>query len=46
MLSIVYNCPYTASEAVDNTISVINIFKRQCINNKASQLLVIDSEAL
>jgi hypothetical protein len=43
--SIVRNCPYTASEVVDNTISVVNVFKRQCTDDKASQLLVVDSEA-
>ena len=26
--SMVYNCPHTASEAVDNTISVVDIFKK------------------
>ena len=43
--SIVRNCPYTASEVVDNTISTVNIFKRQYINNKASQSLVTDNKA-
>ena len=44
--SIVHNYPYTASKVVDNTISVVNIFKKQCINNKASQSLIADGEAL
>jgi hypothetical protein len=26
--SIVPNCPYTASEVVDNTISIVNVFKK------------------
>ena len=44
--SIIHNCPYTASKVVDNTINAVNIFKRQYINNKASQSLVVDGEAL
>ena len=44
--SIVHNCPYTASEVVDNTISTVNVFKRQYIDNKPSQLLVVDGEVL
>ena len=43
--STVYNCPYTASKVVDNTISTVNVFKKQRTNNKASQLLVADSKA-
>ena len=42
---IIHNCPHTASEVVDNTISAVNIFKRQYTDNKASQSLVADSEA-
>ena len=42
--SIVYNCPYTASKIADNTISVVNLFKKKYINNKASQLLVADNK--
>ena len=34
--SIVPNYPYTTSEVVDNTISIVNIFKKQRIDNKAS----------
>ena len=33
--SIVPNCPYTTSKVVDNTISVVNVFKKQRTNNKA-----------
>ena len=33
--SIVRNCPYTASEVVDNTTSAVNVFKRQCTDDKA-----------
>ena len=44
--SIVHNCPYTASEVVDNTIGIVNVFKKQCTDDKASQLLVADGEAL
>ena len=43
--SIVYNYPCTTSEVVDNIISAVNIFKKQCTNNKASQSLVADDEA-
>jgi hypothetical protein len=41
---IVCNCPCTASEVVDNTINTVNIFKKQYTDNKASQLLIADSE--
>ena len=41
----VRNCPRTASEAVDNIIGVINVFKKQYTDDKASQLLVIDGKA-
>jgi hypothetical protein len=34
--NIVYNCPHTTSEIVDNTISTVNIFKKQYTDNKAS----------
>jgi len=34
--SIVRNYSYTTSEVVDNIISVVNIFKKQRTNNKAS----------
>jgi len=34
--SIVPNYPYTASEVVDNTISAVNVFKKQYTNNKVS----------
>ena len=34
--SIVPNYPYTASEVVDNTISIVNVFKKQRTNNKVS----------
>ena len=34
--SIVPNCPCTASKVVDNTISIVNVFKKQRIDNKAS----------
>ena len=34
--SIVHNCPYTTSEVVDNTISVVDVFKKQRSNSKAS----------
>ena len=43
--STVPNYPRTASEVVDNTISIVNVFKKQCTDDKASQLLVADSEA-
>ena len=43
--SIVHNCPYTASEVVNNTINIINIFKKQYTDNKVSQSLVADGEA-
>ena len=43
--SIVCNCPCTISEVVDNTISAVNIFKKQYIDNKASQSLIADSKA-
>ena len=36
MPSIVPNCPRTTSEVVDNTISAVNVFKKQRTNNKAS----------
>ena len=42
---IVRNYPRTTSEVVDNIIGIVNIFKRQCINNKASQSLVADGKA-
>ena len=42
--SIICNCPHTTSEVVDNIISAVNVFKRQCIDDKASQLLVVDGE--
>ena len=45
MPSIVHNCPYTASEVVDNTISAVNIFKKQYTDNKASQSLVVNGKA-
>ena len=41
----VRNCPCTASEVVDNTISAVNVFKKQHTDNKASQSLVVDGEA-
>ena len=34
--STVPNCPRTASKVVDNTIGIVNIFKKQRTNNKAS----------
>ena len=43
--STVYNCSCTASEVVDNTISAVNIFKKQYTDNKASQSLIADGEA-
>jgi hypothetical protein len=43
--STVPNCPRTASEVVDNTIGVVNVFKKQRTDNKASQLLAADGEA-
>ena len=46
MPSIVRNCPCTASEVVDNTIGTVNIFKKQRTDDKTSQSLVADSEAL
>ena len=36
MPSIVYNYPCTASKVVDNTISTVNIFKKQYTDNKVS----------
>ena len=42
---IVRNCPCTASEVVDNTIGAVNVFKRQCTDDKAFQSLVVDGEA-
>ena len=42
---IVHNCPYTASEVVNNTIGVVNVFKKQRTDNKASQSLVVDGKA-
>ena len=45
MPNIVYNCPRTANEVVDNIISTVNIFKKQYTNNKASQSLIADHEA-
>ena len=45
MPSIVRNYPHTTSEVVDNIISIINVFKKQYTNNKASQLLVTDGKA-
>ena len=45
MPNIIYNCLYTASKVVNNTINIINIFKKQHTNNKTSQLLVANSEA-
>ena len=33
---IVRNYPHTASEVVDNTISIVNVFKRQHTDDKAS----------
>ena len=36
MPGIVRNYPYTTSKVVDNTISVVNVFKKQRTNNKAS----------
>ena len=44
--SIVRNYPRTTSEVVDNIINTVNIFKRQYINDKAFQLLVVNGEAL
>ena len=32
----VRNCPCAASEAVNNIISTVNVFKKQCTDNKAS----------
>ena len=32
----VRNYPRTANEVVDNTISAVNVFKKQCTDNKAS----------
>ena len=43
--STVPNCPHTTSEVVDNTISTVNVFKKQRIDNKASQSLAADSKA-
>ena len=43
--SIVHNCPRTASEVVDNTTNVVNVFKRQRTDDKASQSLIVNSEA-
>jgi hypothetical protein len=34
--SIVCNYPCTTSEVVDNTISAVNVFKKQCTDNKVS----------
>jgi hypothetical protein len=34
--SIVHNCPYTTSEVVDNTISIVDVFKKQRSNSKAA----------
>ena len=45
ILKIVRNCPYTASEVVDNTISAVNVFKKQYTNNKASQSLITNGKA-
>ena len=45
MPSTVCICPYTTSKVVDNTISVINVFKKQRTDNKMSQSLIADSEA-
>ena len=42
---IVRNCPRTTSKVVDNTINTVNVFKRQCTDDKASQSLVADGEA-
>ena len=36
ILSIIRNCPRTASKVVNNTISIANVFKKQRTNNKAS----------
>ena len=44
--STIYNCPRTANKVVDNTIGIINIFKKQYTDNKASQSLVANSKAL
>ena len=33
--STVPNCPHTTSEVVDNTISAVNVFKKQRTDNKA-----------
>ena len=43
--NIIYNCPHTANEVVDNTISTVNIFKKQYTDDKASQSLVVNSKA-
>ena len=43
--STVRNCPHTTNEVVDNTISAVNIFKKQHTDNKASQSLITDSKA-
>jgi hypothetical protein len=42
----VYNCPHTANKVVDNTISTVNVFKKQYTNNRAPQPLVADNKAL
>jgi hypothetical protein len=43
--SIVHNCSRTTSEVVDNTIYIVNVFKKQCTDNKISQSLVADGAA-
>jgi hypothetical protein len=43
--STVHNYPRTTSEVVDNIISTVNVFKKQCTDSKVSQSLITDSEA-
>ena len=45
MPNTVHNCPRTANKVVDNTISAVNIFKKQYTDNKASQSLIANGEA-
>ena len=45
MPNIVYKYPYAANKVVNNTTSIVNVFKKQRSGGKIFQLLIIDSKA-